>query len=67
MIGIIGGSGVYEISPAVALGVQDNHVNLTWLHGALSVQYENPEYEIAEIGIHYAVSATKVSGIKLVD
>lgn len=60
-------SGIYEISPAVALGIQDNHVNLTWLHGALSVQYENPEYEIAEIGIHYAVSATKVSGIKLVD
>lgn len=60
-------SGAYEISPAVALGVQNNHVNLAWLHGALSVQYENPEYEIAEIGIPYAVANRKIGTIKLVD
>ena len=60
-------SGVYEISPAVALGIQDNHVNLTWLHGAVSVQYENLGYEIAEVGIPYAVATTKIETVVLVD
>lgn len=60
-------SGVYEISPAVALGIQDSHVNLTWLHGAVSVQYENLGYEIAEVGIPYAVATTKIETVVLVD
>ena len=59
--------GQYEISPAVALGVQDNHVNLTWLHGALSVEYENPKYEIAELGLAYRMNNRYVNRVELID
>ena len=59
-------SGQYEISPAVALGVQDSHVNLTWLHGALSVEYETPGYEIAEIGLDYDIQNEYVNDVQLI-
>lgn len=47
--------GQYEISPAVAIGIQENHVNLSWLHGVLKVSYERAGYEISEFGIPYDV------------
>lgn len=45
----------YEISPAVAQGVQLQHVNLTWLHGVLSVSWEREGYELSEVGLECRV------------
>ena len=59
-------SGVYEISPAIALGEQDNHVNLTWLHGVLSVELERGGYEIAELGIPCTVNNRQIESVELV-
>jgi len=53
-------SGEYEISPAIALGVQDKHANLTWLHGVVSVVFERAGYEISEIGAEYRVKNRKI-------
>lgn len=57
-------TGQYEISPAVALGIQENHVNLTWLHGVASIQFEREGHEISEFGIPYSVRNNKIERIK---
>lgn len=54
-------SGQYEISPAVALGIQENHINLTWLHGVASVQLERDGYEISDLGIPYSIQSHKLN------
>ena len=59
-------SGPYEICPAVALGIQENHVNLTWLYGVLQVEYENSDYELAELGLDYEISNTQVGGVSII-
>lgn len=58
-------SGAYEICPAVALGVQDSHVNLTWLHGVLSINMLRSGYEIAEFGLDYESTNRELSDWKL--
>ena len=58
--------GTYEICPAVALGIQENHVNLSWLHGALYVELQNSKYDIAELGLDYQVCNKKINEIKLI-
>ena len=37
----------YLISPAVAQGVQDNHVVLTWLHNVQQIQLYNDSYNLS--------------------
>jgi len=59
-------SGEYEISPAVALGIQESHVNLTWLHGVVSVEFDRPGYEISEVGAAYQVNNRNVKTFDLV-
>ena len=58
-------AGQYEISPAVALGVQENHVNLTWLYGVKSVELINDHYEIAELGLDYCITNTQITDVQL--
>ena len=58
-------SDLYEISPAVALGEQNNHVNLTWLHGVLSVELEREGYELAELGIPSTVNTRRIESVQL--
>ena len=60
-------SGTYEISPAIALGVQDNHVNLTWLHGAVAVELYNSAYEISELGLPYEIQNKRIKSFMLVE
>lgn len=59
-------SGQYEICPAVALGIQDNHVNLTWLYGAFAISMVRTDYELSEYGLEYTVQNTKVKDIRLI-
>lgn len=54
-------SGSYEISPAVAIGTQENHAILTWLHGVIGVDIENDGYEIAEVGMDCTVQIKVVN------
>ena len=58
-------SGAYEITPAIALGIQKTHVNLTWLYGVLAIQIRRTGYEISEVGIDYQFSNTIVEGYSL--
>ncbi len=41
--------GMYEISPAIAIGTQKRHVNLTWINGAADLYVEKEEYEPFEL------------------
>ena len=59
-------SGTYEICPAVALGVQDSHVNLTWLHGVLSVNLIRTGYEIAEFGLDYQSESREITDWEII-
>ena len=43
--------GEYEISPAIAIGTQEQHVNLTWIHGACGVDLIRDDYEMSEIRV----------------
>lgn len=60
-------SGAYEITPAVALGMQEKHVNLTWLFGVLGVEVSRTGYEISELGLDYKVSTQKLSTVRFMD
>ena len=60
-------SGEYLISPAVAIGTQEAHVNLTWLHGAITVNLEREGYEISELGLEYQVEERIVDEVLLTD
>ena len=55
----------YEISPAIAQGTQENHVNLTWLHEVLSVNVIRSGYEIADLDLPYDVHTTVVDDVIL--
>lgn len=59
-------SDFYEISPAVAIGEQNNHVNLTWLHGVLSVELEREGYELSELGIPSDVSTRRIDSVEII-
>ena len=43
--------GAYEISPAVAIGTQKKHVNLTWVNGVCDLNVERGEYELFELRV----------------
>lgn len=58
-------SGQYEISPAVALGVQENHVNLTWLHSVVAVELERSGYELSELDISCGIHTDEVKEVEL--
>ncbi len=60
-------SGQYEISPAVAMGTQENHVNLTWLRGVLSVLLEREGYEFSEIGVEMEVNNRELEEVSFFD
>ncbi len=59
-------SGAYEISPAVALGTQESHVNLTWLHGVKQVSISREGYELAEVGVSVTVESKNVTKYHLI-
>ena len=59
-------SGEYAIEPAIAIGTQSEHVNLTWLYEVLSVQLSRGGYEISDLGIEYNIMNSEVSGIEFV-
>lgn len=58
-------TGVYEITPAVARGIQNTHVNLTWLYGVIAVQLRRTGYEISELGIDYGFRNERVEEYSL--
>ncbi|MBQ6483335.1 MAG: ABC transporter ATP-binding protein [Anaerolineaceae bacterium] len=49
-------SGEYLISPAIAVGTQDAHVNLTWVHGAIMINVTRKGYEISEFGLEFEIT-----------
>ena len=59
-------SGQYEISPAVALGVQESHVNLTWLHGVVAVELERTGYELSELDIACDIRTDTVKELEFI-
>ncbi len=58
-------SGEYEICPAVAEGMQEANINLTWLHGASKVTVKRSGYELSEIGLDYEVRNRIVHQVKI--
>lgn len=59
-------TGQYEISPAVALGTQESHVNLTWLHGVLQIAVARTGYELAEIGVSMETEIRSINRYRLI-
>lgn len=59
-------SGQYAIEPAIALGIQEQHVNLTWVYGALSVQYNRAGFEISDFGVEYDLENSVLNEVEYI-
>ena len=59
-------SGEYAIEPAIAFGIQDKHVNLTWLYEVLRVQYNRSGFEISDVGVDYNLDNSVVEEIEFI-
>ena len=62
--------GVYVISPAVAVGTQQQHKQLTWLENCQSIEIINDGYNLSMIEIDaklksYSIDSNKVKYVRL--
>lgn len=58
-------NGSYEICPAIAKGMQEQHINLTWLRGVLSVEFQHEGYEFSEFGLDYQTQNSLIKNLEL--
>lgn len=55
--------GTYLVTCAVSSGTQENHIVLTWLHGAITVEIERKGYDLALVSADFEMKLSKVKKV----